>query len=211
MLNTLANHGFLNRDGLNITKMDFNSAQVEALNMTPELANKTTNAMVAKLGIPKNTSSTFNLADFAAHDFTEHDASLTRLDKIQGSTVDVQPSLVLLLLEDSSTGWLNTTSIGRSRARREAESRENGSSHLSEAFTAFAQLESSFIPLVFGVGDLASMRSAPSEQVKVWLNEERFPAELGYVRSQVPLTGDLQNSLIEGIKEAHDSFVGKYP
>jgi hypothetical protein len=207
MLNTLANHGFLNRDGLSISKQQFNDAQVEALNMTPDFAIKTTNAMVAKLGSPKNMSATFSLADFAAHDFTEHDASLTRIDQLQGDVIDVQPSLVLLLVEDSTTGWLNTASIGRSRARREAESRAIGSPPLSEAFTAFAQLESSFIPLVFGLGDLASTRSAPSEQVKVWLNEERFPSELGYVRSPKPLTIELQASLIDEIKEAHDSLI----
>jgi hypothetical protein len=210
MLNTLANHGFLNRNGTSITKTDFNRAQVDVLNMTPGFANKTTNAMVAKLGSPKNTSSSFSLSDFAAHDFTEHDASLTRLDQLQGNVIDVQPSLVLLLIEDSSSGWLNALSIGRSRARREAESRAIGSPPLSSAFTSFAQLESSFIPLVFGVGEVASMRSAPAEQVKVWLHEERFPSELGYMRSQEPLTADLQSSLIAEIKMARDSFVGQY-
>jgi hypothetical protein len=214
MLNSLSNHGFLARNGRNITKDDLNNAQVTALNMTPDLAQKTTNAMVAKLGVPKNASASFNLQDFDAYNFTEHDASLTRLDLIQGSTIDVQPGLVDLLLLDSETAWLNASTIGRSRARREAESREIGSPRLSDAFTSFAQLESSFILLVFGVGGMengtAYTRSAPKKQVQVWLDEERFPDSEGYVRSTQPLTVDLQSSLIAEIKQSHDSLVGEY-
>ena len=211
MLNTFANHGFLHRNGINITKEDFNTAQVDVLNMTPGLASHTTDAMVAKLGSPKNSSASFSLADFAAHDFTEHDASLTRQGSLQGNVVDVQPGLVVLLMNDSSNGWLNVMTIGRSRARREAESRAIGSPRLSEAFTSFAQLESSFIPLVFGVGDVPRMRSAPADQVRTWLLEERLPVELGYTRSAMPLNAELQASLIDGIKSAHAQYVANYP
>jgi hypothetical protein len=209
-LNTLANHGFLHRDGSNITKEDFNAAQVDALNMTPELANHTTNAMVAKLGAPKNTSTSFSLADFAAHDFTEHDASLTRQDYLQGNVVDVQPGLVVLLMNDGVGGWLSAMTIGKSRARRESESRSIGSPPLPERFTTFAHLESSFILLVFGVGEVPSARYAPADQVKTWLEEERLPTELGYVRSATPLTGDLQNGLIAEIRAAYGEFVAQY-
>lgn len=140
--------------------------------------------MVAKLGSPKNASATFDLSDFDAHDFTEHDASLTRLDRLQGDTTDVQPSLVELLLADSETGWVDAFSIGRSRARREAESRGIGSPRLSEAFVSFAQLEASFILLVFGVENgTGVVRRAEKEMVRKWLNEERFPVREGFVRS----------------------------
>lgn len=208
MLNTLANHGFLPRDGQNITRDDFNNAQVSALNFDEDLASTTTNAMVAKLGSPKNSSTLFNLADFASHNHTEHDASLTRLDIIQGSTVDVQPSMVEMLLNDSSLPWLNTSSIGYSRVRREAESISIGSPMLSDAFTSFAQLEASFILVVFGVGDSnnTDARGAPKGQVREWLNNERFPSAEGYVRSESVLTLQLQQDLISGIKKFHDQY-----
>lgn len=182
--------------------------------MTPELSNHTTDAMVAKLSSPKNTSAFFSLADFAAHDFTEHDASLTRQDAIQGNVVDVIPGLVVLLMNDSVNGWIDTDTIGKSRARRESESRAIGSPPLPERFTSFAQLEASFIPLVFGIGGDASApgsRYAPADQLKTWLYEERLPTELGYVRSPVPLTGDLQASLIAGIRDSHAQYVSQYP
>jgi Peroxidase, family 2 len=211
MLNTFANHGFLTRDGRNITKDEFNNAQVAALNFHPDLASGTTNAMVAKLGSPKNSSAAFDLEDFASHSYTEHDASLTRLDILQGSVVDVNPGLVLKLLDDSSLPWLNTSSVGRSRARREAESKAIGSPPLSDAFTHFAQLESSFILLVFGVGgDQNSIDKigAPKDRLKEFLNEERFPINKGWQKSETVVTSDLQKAIIAGIQKYHDEFVG---
>jgi hypothetical protein len=170
--------------------------------MTPDLASKTTNAMVEKLGSPVNESKSFNLDDFSAHDATEHDASLTRADKIQGSVIDVDPALVHMMLADSNQTWLNTESIGRSRVRREKESIAVGSPPLSSDFVQFSQLEASFIILVFGAGGDRSQidtRAASKEQVKEWINEERFPTDRGYYRSQIELTSTLQDEIISSI------------
>ncbi|KAF2101137.1 Cloroperoxidase [Rhizodiscina lignyota] len=209
MLNTFANHGFLSRDGRQITKDDFNDAMIAALNFNLDLASATTNAMVAKLGSPKNSSKSFTLEDFAAHDHTEHDASLTRLDLIQGSTIDVSPGLVKMLMDDAPNNYLDAGSIGKTRARREFESVGIGSPKLSEAFTAFAQLESSFIPLVFGINASTDTndRRAPKDQVKEWLNEERFPVNQGYKRSAEVITRALQTALIADIKASHDLWL----
>jgi hypothetical protein len=170
--------------------------------MSPDLASQTTNAMVKKLGSPVNESESFNLEDFAAHDATEHDASLTRADIIQGSVIDVDPALVHLMLTDSKTAWLDTESIGRTRVRRENESQDIGSPPLSSDFVNFAQLEASFIILVFGSGgdqDHVETRAASKARVKSWFNEERFPVDLGYNRSRSELTIPLQDSIISSI------------
>ncbi|KAF2669222.1 Cloroperoxidase [Microthyrium microscopicum] len=208
LLNTFSNHGFLPRNGRNITKDQFTDAQVKALHFSYELANKTTNAMVTKLGTPINNSKTFDLEDFASHNHTEHDASLTRLDVIQGTVIDVNPGLVVKLLDDSSTEYLNTSSIGYSRVRRENESVSIGSPKLSSDFVSFAQLEASFILLVFGsqgAGNV-SLTEAPKEQVRTWLFEERFPVERNYTRSAVELTLDMQQAIIKDISRYHDRY-----
>ncbi|KAF1988835.1 Cloroperoxidase [Aulographum hederae CBS 113979] len=212
MLNTFSNHGFLPRNGRNITKEDFNEAQVQALHMSIDLANKTTNAMIAKLGSPRNTSASFDLEDFAAHDATDHDASLTRLDVIQGSSIDVNPGLVQFLLDDSADDWIDTLSIGRSRARREAESIAIGSPKLSTSFTRFAQLEASFIVLIFGDlnGNDTDTWRASKDQVRHWLNYERFPVEQGYARSSDSRTAEQQECIISSIENYHNQFVSMY-
>lgn len=209
MLNTFANHGFIARDGRNIKKSDFNNAMIEALNFDTTLSSGTTDAMVKKLGSPKNGSAAFDLEDFSSHDHTEHDASLTRLDTLQGCNSDVNPGLVKLLMDDSTTNYLDTDSIGKTRARREFESVAIGSPKLLDAFTAFAQLESSFIPLVFGVNASIdpSDRRAPKRQLKEWLNEERFPVDVGFQRPTEVLTKTLQEALIADIKKCRDFYV----
>ncbi|KAK3063271.1 hypothetical protein LTS18_001747 [Coniosporium uncinatum] len=212
MLNTFANHGFFPRNGHDITKQDLDNAQVHALNMSPGLASKTTNAMSAKPGPPKNSSTAVDLEDFAAHDHTEHDALLTRLDVLRGSGIDVDPGRVRLLLKDSPLPWLNTSSIGRSRARREAESRRIGSLRLSDAFTAFGQLEASFIILAFGIGrgDDTDAWGAPKDQLRTWLNEGRSLSDDGYRRSEEVKTAEIQSSIIAGIKHFYNEFVDDY-
>jgi hypothetical protein len=180
--------------------------------MSPDLASKTTNAMVGKLPSLINEDESFNLDDFSAHDATEHDASLTRADVIQGSVVDVDPALVHLMLADSPQPWLDTESIGRSRVRRESESLAIGSPTLSSNFTQFAQLEASFIILIFGLGGDegdTDARSASKKQVMEWLNEERFPVASGYSRSQIVLTQSLQQSIIGRIGDWYRKFKGE--
>ena len=58
----IQDHCFLNRNGHNINEDDLNLAQVEALNMTPDFAKHTIDAMVAKLGNPETKCASFSLA-----------------------------------------------------------------------------------------------------------------------------------------------------
>jgi len=204
MLNTLANHGFLPRNGQGVTVEDFNDAQVTALNFDPTLAAAITSGMLGKLGAPQNESASFTLDQFDSHDHTEHDASLTRLDKIQGDFVTVNPQFVSNLLADASGDSLDTDSIGKSRARREKESIAAGSPVLTDAFTAAAQGEAALILLVIGRGGQGADRKAPKNQVQAWMDYERLPVEEGYVRSETVLDSATLTPLTQGIKTEHD-------
>jgi hypothetical protein len=106
----------------------------------------------------------------------------------------VQPSLVAKLLADSGTDFLTTTSLGKSRVRREKESREAGSPPLSDRFVGVATGEAGLLLLVAGEGD-GEARQAMKDLTKTWLIEERFPIEYGYRRSEVPLTMEFLASI----------------
>ncbi|KAF2670824.1 Cloroperoxidase, partial [Microthyrium microscopicum] len=182
LLNTLANHGFISRDGKGITKTNFTDGIATALNVDPSFAAIITNGAIGALGAPANESASFSLDQLDVHDVDEHDASLTRLDKIQGQTLTVQPSLVDALLADSDTGFITTNSLAISRVRREKESVAAGSPPLSDHFVGVSLGEAAFVLLVTGLGEGAA-RQAKKDIVKAWLDEERFPVELGYQRS----------------------------
>ncbi|TYZ57773.1 hypothetical protein PybrP1_003231 [[Pythium] brassicae (nom. inval.)] len=79
-LNTLANHGFLPRDGKGLTPQIVKDALVTTLNIDPSLAQTLANTL------PPH----FTLADLGQHNFIEHDASLVHDDAFFGG----DPSLV---------------------------------------------------------------------------------------------------------------------
>jgi hypothetical protein len=154
--------------------------------------------MLGKLGVITNDTITdanlrLDLEQTNAHGKTEHDASITRLDQIQGDTIPVQANLVQDFLDDTlpiAYPYLNSTSIGRTRVRRERESLRLGNPPLSNLFFASSQGEAGLILTIMGDDDgvitaeNAEMRRAPKDRVKAFLLEERFPTELGYKRSE---------------------------
>lgn len=121
---------------------------------------------------------------------TEHDASLTRLDAIQGETLTVQSVMVGDLLKDApqSIEYLNTTSLGRTRARRESESQAVGSPPLPDAFENSALGEAGLVLLLLGTGGASNPdeRQALKCHVEEWFNFERFP--WGWRKSPTVLT-----------------------
>lgn len=84
--------------------------------------------------------------------------------------------------------YINTTSIGRTRVRRERESLRLGNPPLSDVFFASSQGEAGLILTIMGddngpiTAENADSRRAPKKRVKAWLVEERFPTDLGFKR-----------------------------
>jgi len=181
------------RNGQGITAANFTAAFISVLNLDVESANTITTGMLGKLGAPLNETATFSLDVFAAHNNTEHDASLSRVDILQGGvegTIRVDRRLVDALIRDvqvTEQPGVNTRSLGHTRGRRERESTQAGSPPLSEFFTSAGQGEAALLAILFGTGE-GEGRVAPTGQVKTWLLEERFPVELGYRRSADVLT-----------------------
>jgi hypothetical protein len=76
-LNALANHGFLPRDGKNLT-LPTTVKGLAAINVTTETATLLTLAALKTSSDP--ASGAFTLADLGKHGFIEHDGSLSRED-----------------------------------------------------------------------------------------------------------------------------------
>ncbi|KAI8626379.1 Cloroperoxidase [Xylariaceae sp. FL1651] len=83
MMNTLANHGFLQRDGRNITRDNAVRALSEGLNFNTSLANiMFDQAIIAN---PEPNATYFTLDQLSQHNVLEHDASLSRSDAFFGN------------------------------------------------------------------------------------------------------------------------------
>lgn len=81
-LNALANHGFLPRDGRNITLPMLQTALPLSMNVGKDLAEIFFNGAV-KLGLTHDSQ--FNLPDLNKHNAVEHDGSLSRADASTGN------------------------------------------------------------------------------------------------------------------------------
>jgi hypothetical protein len=188
------------RDGRNLGMDDFDNALLKVVNFSPHFIRDIFTAPQFRLlGIlaqdHDHTDETINLEDLNFHGHNEHDASMSRLDKIQGDTIKVQPALVEKMPWDTvpvDYPYLNTSSIGRTRARKEKESRAAGSGQLDKDITIKPGVAEGALALIFiregGYGD-ANKLFARKERLREWMNYERMPK--GWKRSKrVLVTGD---------------------
>ncbi|KAF2398698.1 Cloroperoxidase [Trichodelitschia bisporula] len=182
-LNALANHGYLPHDGKNITAATFSTAIQSVYNIDPTLAS-TLSAGVSQVAPPG--ASAIDLADLNTHDKIEHDASLTRLDFAQGDNHNVQPKLVDALIADAANGSITIESLGRSRARREAESKAAGQKALGVQATTLAYGEAALLLLAMGKEGASGVVAAAPADVRAWVGEERLPE--GYTRPVKAIT-----------------------
>lgn len=82
MMNSLANSGYINRDGLNISKSSIETALLDVINMDPAVS-----GLVTAVAVKTSTTGyadTINLDDLTKHGIIEHDASLSRGDWLGG-------------------------------------------------------------------------------------------------------------------------------
>ncbi|KAG6580161.1 chloroperoxidase [Phytophthora cinnamomi] len=116
-LNTLANHGYLPRDGKNITVKMALAAIQDKFNIAEDLA-----GVIRTL-----TPAQFDLNDLSKHnDPIEHDASLARSDAYFGEDpAFVSPTLVTDMLTYGVDGQIDVTDVAKIRAARVAYGRKN--------------------------------------------------------------------------------------
>lgn len=87
-LNTLANHGFVNRDGKNITGTDMVAAIDEVYGLDPTITDTILDGFVRQglaAGATADGDPLINLFDLYPHNLGEHDSSLVRQDEYFGT------------------------------------------------------------------------------------------------------------------------------
>ncbi|OWZ19335.1 Chloroperoxidase [Phytophthora megakarya] len=142
-LNTLANHGYLPRNGQNITKAVLGPAVMSVYNLGED-ATATLLALVPD---------TFTLDYLSTHNMIEHDASLIHNDEyFGGDPAQVNLTLAEQLLErGQSSGTLGVTELGAARKARLADSLAiNPNITFGSTQQTLSFLEASILVLGFG-------------------------------------------------------------
>ncbi|KAH9211757.1 Chloroperoxidase [Leptodontidium sp. 2 PMI_412] len=185
MVNSLANHGFLPHNGLNISMADLITAFNESINLAPAATQLV--GQKALLASTTGSSATFNLDDINTHGIIEHDGSLSRNDIYFGDNHSFNSTIwnSVAAFFTNKTISLATAKSARS-SRLAAAAAVNPAFNMSASDVQFSSIETALYLTVFADPDVTS--EARTEWVDVLFAKERLPYEEGWRRSQVQLT-----------------------
>ncbi|KAJ7583571.1 Cloroperoxidase [Mycena floridula] len=198
-LNTLANHGYLPRDGRGLTIAAVIKAGIDGFNVQPDVL-----TLAAKAGLLTTAAlDTFTLDDIKLHDTIEHDASVSRGDFALGDNLHFNET-IFQALANSNPGvdYYNATSAGQVQKQRLAESQATNPQLINtEKEIAIRTRESSLYLSVMG-NPITGV--APKKFVNIFFREERMPIAEGWKRPNVSITGDTLGPMSGIIFEASE-------
>ncbi|KAF9021826.1 Cloroperoxidase [Hymenopellis radicata] len=184
-LNSLANHGYLPRDGKNITIPIMMKAGNDGFNVQAEVI-----LLAARVSLLTSTYAwdAFSLEDVRLHGNIEHDASVSRMDEALGSNWEFSEEIYSVLANSNpGSDNYNASSAGAVQHERLQQSlRDNNHTQNTLSEMTIRTRESSLYLSVMGN---ATTGEAPKKFVDVFFREERLPIEEGWERSSVPITG----------------------
>ncbi|THU91786.1 Cloroperoxidase, partial [Dendrothele bispora CBS 962.96] len=200
-LNTLANHGFLPRNGKNITVEMILDAIHQGFNVDPT---SDVIRLAAKLGLLTTDNLAMSLEELALHGTLEHDVSLSRSDVFpdgSGDNIHFNETVFTTLAQaNPGSDVYNVTSAAATMDIRLALDKiENpGLTNTVKEFFIRA-VESSFYLSVMG-DPIKGV--AKKEFVQIFFREERLPIAEGWTRPTSLITTDLLGNLVGQIQES---------
>ncbi|KAH8846814.1 hypothetical protein MCOR27_005239 [Pyricularia oryzae] len=200
ILNSLANHGFLPRDGLNISREQVLDAMQKGLgfNTTGPLESTTARGLTMSSTGDNNT---MHLDDIDKHNVIEHDASLSRADLGVGDPRPFNPTIWATSLVFWPDQAININQMARAFAQRmTAAAASNPRFSLSEAQEAVAINALSNVMLMFGDGTVNT--TANKLWVRVLFEQERLPFAEGWRQPEQPLQPAVTAELNKRFKAA---------
>ncbi|KAF8150498.1 Cloroperoxidase [Mycena galopus ATCC 62051] len=196
-LNALANHGYLPRNGQNITIRNVLQASQDVYNIDPSVL-----IGVAKLGLlTSNEPDTFTLDDLKLHGTIEFDASLSRGDFALGDNTHFNET-IFSTLANSNPGvdYYNVTSAGQVQFARLAESeRTNPNITNTDKEIGFRSFTFALTLAVFGN---VTTGVAPKNFIQTWFREERLPFAEGWAAPASTLDGTSVTALTGAVTAA---------
>lgn len=179
MLNTLANHGYLPRDGKNISLADLITGFKDSINLAPDAT-----ILVGLKALQASSTGNFltiHLSDLAKHGIIEHDGSLSRHDISSGDNHTFSPTLWAHTSSQFTDETISIPLSARVRGERLAAAQaENPEFKMSADDIRFSFIETASYQLVFGQGLGGNART---EWVRMLFEEEKLPVESGWTRS----------------------------
>ncbi|KAH8898238.1 Cloroperoxidase [Thozetella sp. PMI_491] len=194
MLNTLANHGYLPRNGKNLTQDVTLDGLAEALNLDNTFVQPIFNRALTTN--PEPNATWFSLENLNTHNILEHDASLSRVDAYFGNPQPFNQTI----FDQTRSYWtdphiINVQMAANARSARVATSKATNPTYsMSTIGEIFSVGESAaYILVISGDNTTGTVRKSWVEYV---FEHERLPFELGWRRPKNQITRiDLVNMM----------------
>ncbi|KAL2867508.1 peroxidase family protein [Aspergillus lucknowensis] len=207
-MNSLANHGFINHNGSNVTVGEVIPLMQEVFHLSEELATIVTNLAVLSADDP--ASGKFDLGMLNRHNIFEHDASLTRKDAYLGGdgfTID-QEALQKFLGHFEGKEWIDLNDAAMARYERVLESQLKNPSFLyqdQQIITTYGETIKYFRTMV----DPRSNKTS-AEFVRILFSEERLPVREGWRRPREEISGfSLASDVVQLALRTPENFMGR--
>ncbi|KAJ6454347.1 Chloroperoxidase [Mycena sanguinolenta] len=202
-LNTLANHGYLPRNGANFTVTQIMDAALEGFNVNWDGI-----LLAAKFGLlsgsDATTFETLSLGPLALHNLVEHDASISRNDFGPDGTGDNvhfnETTFSTLANANPGKDYYDPVSAGlvqRDRLAHSVATNPNVTNTAKEF--KLRSRESALYLSIFG-DPLTGIAS--KEFVQIFFREERLPFAEGWTKPTTLITSDTMNPLSRIIQSA---------
>ncbi|KAI1332916.1 Cloroperoxidase [Xylariaceae sp. FL0255] len=186
MLNTLANHGYLPRNGRNISKNQTVDALHSALNLAPSFGEFLWTAAVYSNPAPNAT--TFSLDNLNRHDLFEHDGSLSRQDAYFGEWWRFNQTVFNWTMAYWPGEILDVKIVAAARAARQMQSMlTNPDYSLSFTGYEFSLGENSALLSILGN---KTAQTVPKKWVQYLFENEQLPCSLGWKKPEEETTED---------------------
>ena len=181
-LNTLANHGYLNRSGKNLTTDAVLKAITDKIGFSPALAKFIVDFVVSRK-FSNFTDGFFTLKELHNHNVgLERDTSMTRGDLHFGDNYSFNKTLFNQMISFSSDGKVLTIpEISKHRQARIADSRaRNPEFSFTPAEQSGANTDAALAMCV--LGDCRKNMTVKLPYLKAFFEDERFPIEEGWTK-----------------------------
>ncbi|KAI1636249.1 Chloroperoxidase [Biscogniauxia mediterranea] len=204
MMNTLANHGYLPHSGKNLTKDVVVGALKEGLNFNETLGGIMFDQAV--IANPEPNATFFTLDHLNRHNVLEHDASMSRSDAYFGNNHIFNQTIFDTTRAYWTAETLDAKMLANGKLFRQIESRSANPNYTFTATTeAFSLGEVSAPIIAFGDMDAGTVNRT---LVEYFFENERLPAELGWVRKESEITLERIGSMSQLIQNATSLLTG---
>ncbi|KAF2647155.1 Cloroperoxidase [Lophiostoma macrostomum CBS 122681] len=204
MLNTLTNHGYLPRDGRNLTKVNVVKGLTTGLNFNASLASiMWEQAIIAN---PEPNATFFTLDQLNVHNVLEHDASMSREDAAFGNNHVFDKTLFDTTRQFWTADPVTAQMLADGKLYRQIVSRSINPNYTFTTTTEQFSLGEVAAPII-AFGDIDKF-TVPKNLIEYFFLNEKLPFELGWTQKTHVMSLEDITKVSQAIGNATNLFTG---